>query len=195
MAMTVINITGLDKVEVLRALYNCARPTDLSSFKRTERVLTRDEAEWIWQQFERLGCYFRYVRGRVLNVRLRGDALSVGLYERDNGKGAARDALKKHGLSPSEKPARADGFVTVLAGFGGYFAVHMIDGEPETCAPGRHVEREAAEKEGNRWAALLGVMFLPMHGEPMRHRRPTIEGKNDDANPVECSSAATSRLA
>jgi hypothetical protein len=191
--MTVINITGLDKVEVLRALHDHARPGTIEWFECTENVLTRDEAKRIWQHFERFGCYFRCVKGRVLNIRLRGDALSVGLYERDNGKGAARTALKKHGLSPSDKPARADGFITVLAGFGGYFAVHMIDGEPETCAPGQHVKREAAEEEGRRWAALLGVQFFPIHAETLRHCR-AIDGKSDNGYPDDCSSGASRNL-
>lgn len=177
--MTVVNITGLDKVEVLRALYNHARRADYC--ESSDGVLTRDDAELIWARYELLGCYFQRVKGRVLNVRLRGDALSVGLYERDNGNGAAREALRKRGLSASDKPARADGFVTVLAGFGGYFAVHMIGSEPETCAPGRHPKREAAEKEGYTWAVLLGVMFVPVHSEPWFGHRPTIDREDADA--------------
>ena len=99
----------------------------------------------------------------VGDSQLKGDAISVALYERDNGLGAARAALKAHGLEPSGEPPLLDesgGVVTVTEGMSGWFAVHMVDGEPEETGAGRYKSREEAEAEARDWAKGLGLRFV-----------------------------------
>jgi len=74
-----IDITGLDKAEVLVALFN-------SSKKQAGLPMTVEDADG--------GLYCVYLRGRSLKVDLWESMLRVGLYDRDNGQGAAVKALE-----------------------------------------------------------------------------------------------------
>lgn len=67
-----IDIAGLNKADVLAALFNSFRPQGAGFLN----VLTSD-------------LYFDYVLGRVLKVDLSGDSFDPRLYDRDNGEGAA----------------------------------------------------------------------------------------------------------
>lgn len=83
-----IDITGLDKVEVFRRLYNAARTQGLGLLHYTPDEMTPEQAA------AEFGTgYFDYHRGRVMKVDLSEDSLFVGGYDRDNGEGAARAAL------------------------------------------------------------------------------------------------------
>jgi hypothetical protein len=87
-----VDITGLDKVAVLRALWE---PSRVASFlaglpcppfhNAAARALVQD--------------YIDYFQGRVIKMDLRGDAIDPRLYDRDNGAGAAERAvatLRRH---------------------------------------------------------------------------------------------------
>ena len=89
-----INIKGLDKAEVLAALYNNARPQGMGFLHFTPERMTRDEATKLLERT----TYFDYLRGRVMKVSLEGDELREGLYDRDNGQGQALLALQDAGL-------------------------------------------------------------------------------------------------
>ena len=54
--------------------------------------MTREEARQLLTDAQP-DLYFDYVHGRVLKVDLNGEAFSPRLYDRDNGPGAARQAL------------------------------------------------------------------------------------------------------
>jgi hypothetical protein len=87
-----IDISNLDKAKVLVALYNAARPQGLGFLHYTPEDMTYEQAVSI------LGSghtYFDYLQGRVMKADLSGDSFDPYLYDRDNGPGAAWDALQQ----------------------------------------------------------------------------------------------------
>ncbi len=86
-----IDISKLNKAEVLAALYNNSRQQGMGFMNARGRdPITVDEAA------ELLGGtqYFDYLYGRVMKISLNGDTLDTWGYDRDNGDGAAARALK-----------------------------------------------------------------------------------------------------
>lgn len=83
-----IDISGLDKAEVLMALHNGARPRALHG-GYPESPMGRDEAETLIGQDN----YFGYVNGRALHVDIGGALLSHAMYDNNNGSNAAARAL------------------------------------------------------------------------------------------------------
>jgi hypothetical protein len=91
-----ISLQGLDKAEVLAALYNASRPLGLGALDpRAHSSLSVAEARVLLEQ----RTHFDYLHGRVMKVRLEGDAFFPGLYDRDNGAGAAARAIA--GIKPA----------------------------------------------------------------------------------------------
>lgn len=86
-----IDISGFDKADVLRRLYNRARAQGLGILQFDPKPMTIEEA----RAFLAKSTYFDYVKGRVLKVNLSGAMLDEWLYDRDNGAGAALDALTR----------------------------------------------------------------------------------------------------
>lgn len=84
--MNTVSIKGLDKVKLLAALYNHAKPQGMGYLHYNPVPMTVTEAEEIFATGQR---YFDYLKGRVMKVDLSGEDLSVGLYDRDNGSGSA----------------------------------------------------------------------------------------------------------
>lgn len=84
-----IDISKLDKADVLTALYNNSRPLGLGFLHATPGDMTRAEAQGYLDEY----TYFNYLKGRVMKVELGGDELDPRLYDRDNGRGAAQAAL------------------------------------------------------------------------------------------------------
>ncbi|MGF9891777.1 hypothetical protein [Priestia megaterium] len=90
--MTTINIKGLDKRKVLQALYDSAQPLGMGFLHYTPEPLTLDQAENALAE----NLYkFDYLKGRVLKVNIIGDTFDSWLYDRDNGEGAAEQAINK----------------------------------------------------------------------------------------------------
>ncbi len=85
--MTTIDIKGLDKAQVLAALFNGSQQQG-SGFLDKSGVsdMTVEDAAEILDSGQ---MYFYYVRGRILKVDLLGDEFNPALYDRDNGPGAA----------------------------------------------------------------------------------------------------------
>lgn len=80
-----VSIQGLDKVEVLRALYARSRPLGMGAIHFQPGPMSRADAEELLKE----GSRFDYVRGRVMKIDLKGDEFDPWLYDRDNGPGAA----------------------------------------------------------------------------------------------------------
>ena len=115
-----IDIRGLDKADVLAALYNASRPQGLGwlharmagdvlsheeAAKLVEEHTRHDKAEWRKKcGLPETTIYFDYVYGRVMKVELGGETFNPHLYDRDNGSGAACRALESLLSAPS--PAR-----------------------------------------------------------------------------------------
>lgn len=81
-----MNIAGLDKAEVLAALYNGSRQQGMGFLhKRGGEEMTVEQAQVELKN----ETYFDYLYGRVMKIDLCGDEVNTGLYNRDNGQGAA----------------------------------------------------------------------------------------------------------
>lgn len=78
-----INIKGINKAEILAALYNAAKPQGMGFLQYEPAPMTAEEAA------QYVGGDIDYLKGRVMKVNLTGDSLDTRLYNRDNGEGAA----------------------------------------------------------------------------------------------------------
>lgn len=98
-----INIKGLDKAAVLAALYNASRPMGLGALQFTAEDMTVAQANMAIVSRGNLPRAFHfswdYLKGRVMKVDLADDTFMPGLYDRDNGEGAALRALLAAGLA------------------------------------------------------------------------------------------------
>lgn len=88
-----IDISGIDKAELLCALHAGSRPLGMG-WLHEKGDLTLDEARKMIADTDR-GLYFDYVTGRVMKVDLSGDKLSGRMYDRDNGEGACAAIVAK----------------------------------------------------------------------------------------------------
>lgn len=97
--VTDISLQGLDRAEVLAALYNASKPQGLGFLQARMVDMPKAEAAEYIKTHTREGpagraqCYFDYLLGRVMKVDIGGDVLRTFLYDRDNGPGAAFRAL------------------------------------------------------------------------------------------------------
>lgn len=88
--MSMINIEGLDKAEVLKELYNNSRVQGMGFLQATGRDLSLEEARVLLTKT----TYFDYLHGKVMKVDLSSDTEFKGwLYDRDNGEGAAQRVI------------------------------------------------------------------------------------------------------
>jgi hypothetical protein len=90
--MSTISIAGLDKAELLAALYNRAQPQGMGLMHFVPGRLSRDEAQLLLDDND--GGHFDYLRGRVMKVYLRGESLDTWGYNRDNGVDAAETIVR-----------------------------------------------------------------------------------------------------
>jgi hypothetical protein len=96
-----IDISKMDKAEVLAKLYNAARPMGMGMLQARPGDLSIEDARRLLDDpepkndmgFSRAEGYFDYLYGRPLKIDLRGDQLHTRLYDRDHGQGAAARAL------------------------------------------------------------------------------------------------------
>lgn len=90
--MSVIDISGLDKAEVLHALYHRSHVQGLGILQAIPEYTVDDARKDLDEQ---PGYYFDYLHGRVLKVDLFGDSFDSRLYDRDCGEGAAEAAINE----------------------------------------------------------------------------------------------------
>ena len=95
--MGMVNIKGLDKAEVLYALWRHSHPQGLSFLGLTPEGFTLQKArELIKERLKKnAGLYFDYVEGHVIKCNLSGDSFDEFLYDRDCGPGAAEEAINE----------------------------------------------------------------------------------------------------
>lgn len=85
-----IDISKLDKAEVLAALFNASKQQGLGFLDASGGLpMSAEEARVILYETQD----FDYLRGRVMKVHLGGDEFNPRLYDRDNGNGAASRAI------------------------------------------------------------------------------------------------------
>ena len=88
--MHLLNITGIDKADLLAALYNNSRTQGLGFLSAKPGNMTRDEAAELLKETPR----FDYLHGRVMKVNLSKDEFDPWLYDRDLGQGAAQRVVE-----------------------------------------------------------------------------------------------------
>ena len=129
--MSGIDIKGLDKADVLAALYNGARAQGLGFLHATNGDMTREAAQALLDSGQ---TYFDYLHGRVMKVDLSGDELNPWLYDRDNGEGAAITVirqLRENGTTSGDDIQRlhnhgmATAATALVNSMGGDSVVHM----------------------------------------------------------------------
>lgn len=116
-----IDIKGIEKAELLAALYNRAKVQGLGFLQAKNGDMTIDEAQKIVEQGY---LYFDYLKGRVMKVNLEGDTLNPSGFDRDNGQGAVKsvvDALRSKQQAPKVDQNLADGLESAIEqGYGGF---------------------------------------------------------------------------
>jgi len=89
-----IDIRGLNKVEVFRSLYRRSKVQGMGYFafsaSGSKNELDFEEAEQIYNSHK---GRFDYVNGRVMKVDLTKDSFNEFGYDRDNGENAAQTAI------------------------------------------------------------------------------------------------------
>jgi len=90
------SIKGLDKVEVLRALHEKAKPLKMGHIALDFYTLNRWEAEnsLAWA-LEMNGGFLGELKGRCMNVDLSGDKFSTHAYNKGAGENQAEKVIKK----------------------------------------------------------------------------------------------------
>lgn len=88
--MSTISIRGLNKADVLAALYNASHPLGMGFMQYDATPMTREEAQTLLDN----QTYFDYLKGRVMKTDLSDDHVfdSWG-YDRDIGNGAAEKVI------------------------------------------------------------------------------------------------------
>lgn len=86
-----IDITGLDKAEVLAGLYNRSKPQGMGFMHYKPEPMATNEARELLAKND----YFDYLKGRIMKIRLKEseDSFEERLYDRDNGQGAAAGVI------------------------------------------------------------------------------------------------------
>lgn len=98
--MAMVNIAGLDKSEVLVALWQASKTQGrgflefLGSGELTLEQAKREIESRKYTGFDgKDSIYFDYLNGKIMKVDLGQDAFDSSLYDRDNGDGAAQQAI------------------------------------------------------------------------------------------------------
>lgn len=87
-----MDISKLNKAEVLAALYNNAKVQGMGIFQAQSGNMITSEAQSLLDDSS--DKYFDYLKGRVMKIRIEDD-LKTWLYNRDNGDNAAENVLSK----------------------------------------------------------------------------------------------------
>lgn len=87
-----VSIEGLNKADVLAALYNASRPQGMGFMKYDPAPMTRSEAQKILDSGQ---VYFDYLRGRVMKLDLSGNDIDAWGFDRDNGHGVVARVINE----------------------------------------------------------------------------------------------------
>lgn len=96
-----INIEGINKAELLAALYNKSKPLGLGFYHFRNEDMTKEEAQKEINQ--RKNLYFDYLHGRCMKIDISQNAVNPWLFERDNGKGVVKQVVESLRLKNKEK--------------------------------------------------------------------------------------------
>ena len=102
-----VDIKGLDKARVLKALYDHSHPQGFG-FLQAGKTVTLEECAKLLEEH----TYFDYLGGRVLKVDLSSDEFDPRLYDLDCGEGAAQravDSIRDEPKGGEDAAGAADG--------------------------------------------------------------------------------------
>ena len=86
-----VDISGLNRAEVLATLYNNSRPLGMGFLHYDPTPMTINEAATLLKDGK---GYFDYLKGRVMKISFdESDELSTYLYNRDNGEGKVEELI------------------------------------------------------------------------------------------------------
>lgn len=101
-----IDISGLDKAELLAGLFNAATPTDTDYLRFYPNGMSRDQAAeiletraWLAKTHKTFLTSFG-IKGRTIKLDLTTDTLDPTSYDAHNGEGAAAAVVAKLRESP-----------------------------------------------------------------------------------------------
>ena len=89
-----MNTNNMDKARLFKALFNRAMPQGNSFMKYVPIQMTDQEAREVIAQ-RKGNLYFDYFKGRAMKIDVGKEVLDTRLYNRDNGQGAAEEAVLK----------------------------------------------------------------------------------------------------
>lgn len=91
-----VDITGLDKAMVLVALVSGAEICNNGWMdKDCYKQLTLDKARKLLKEKDATYCHFDFVHGRAIKVTFNENNFSSFFYDRENGQGAAQNAVDR----------------------------------------------------------------------------------------------------
>lgn len=164
-----INISGISKGKVLKALYDNSRPLGMGMLQFVPGPMKLEEAdEIVTKQLN-----FDYLQGRVMKVDISGDDFHPGSYDRDNGEGAAQKAINSIGRSDKtvtrvviDKEQLKEGAalleVTVPGSEKKTYSEFISIGFPEESEEGQAMEILGACHFEQQVAAMRGLIELVM---------------------------------
>lgn len=94
---TILNIKGLDRVEVFRKLYNAAFPYGLGWLNYIPGDMDYQEAEEVFKDNLTFDDIFRvdYCRGRAMKVIIKDDEVDVTFYNQYHGAGLGESVVNE----------------------------------------------------------------------------------------------------
>lgn len=97
-----MDVTGLDKARILKALYNASGLTApiAEALGQTRGNLTTEQAQAVLSKVEGDRMYFDYLFGRAIKVDIGPNVLDLRLFDRDNGEGAGERAILEEFTRP-----------------------------------------------------------------------------------------------
>lgn len=88
--MSIVNIAGLDKAEILRRLYTDAKPEHPEYRNYNLLPMTLEEAHLLIEK----NLSFDILNGRVMKINLANDTVDTFIYDRHNGQGVAEQIIE-----------------------------------------------------------------------------------------------------
>lgn len=113
--MANVNIKGLDKAEVLLALWKGSHAQGMSFLGMKNGGLTLEKAEEMVGELKenKRRLYFDYVQGHVIKCDLTNDEFDPRLYDRDCGEGRGEEVIKalREGTPIEDEMTKDDDFM------------------------------------------------------------------------------------
>lgn len=88
-----VDVKGINKAELLAALYNASHAQGMGIYEATSAPMTKEEASKLLSNTPRM--YFDYLKGRIMKISVLDDQVDPWGYDRDNGSGSVARIVAK----------------------------------------------------------------------------------------------------